>query len=141
MAHILVLEDDAILAGQLQELLETEDHTVVLFPTVAEALDYVKQNEVDLIITDIFIKEKGKHNAVGGVTLISTIKQLMKKEVPIIAISGAFTGPDHEHSNSGLIRETARTVGATVLLAKPFTPAELFYLVTVCLEHGTPEKR
>lgn len=53
---ILVVEDEFILAEELTETLESEGYEVTfVIDNGPEALEYFKENEIDLIICDINI--------------------------------------------------------------------------------------
>lgn len=134
MAHLVLLEDDLILASQLEEVLKSEGFSVQAFTSVNGVFEYLEEAQVDLIIADIFIKNTEGAILDGGVTLISTIKQIKGSHIPVIAISGAFAESDLLHDSSALMRGTASTVGATALLAKPFSPVELLDLIDTCLK-------
>ena len=140
MANILLLEDDPVLTAQLGELLSLEGHAIVPFDAVQDALRYLEENPVDLIIADIFIDGKSGQKPEGGVTLISYVKQIKSSNVPILAISGAFLGSGDVHDTSPLVRDTAFTVGASAVLAKPFRPQELLGSIAKLL-HGQMSER
>lgn len=128
MAHILLLEDEFVLANSYKEILEKKGHEVVTFGRGEKAKEYFEAEKVDLIIADLFIKEGDQFEKFGGITLISWIKQLQGSDVPIIAISAAFgSGSTVDHAT--MARGTAITVGATVTLPKPFADRELTDLV------------
>ena len=81
---ILLIEDEFILASELAETLESEGYDVVLTADNGpEALDFFKENEVDLVLCDINIK--GDWDGIETVTRLIAIKQ-----IPIIYLT-AFT--------------------------------------------------
>ena len=84
---ILIIEDESILASELAETLELEGYEVVLTADNGqEALDYFKENDVDLVLCDININ--------GDWDGIETVKRLVAiKQVPIIYLT-AFTDKD-----------------------------------------------
>lgn len=124
MPEILLLEDDRVFSKQISTHLESEGFNIVCFAEVVPAMVYIEQNSVDLVIADLFIKAGGEFIPKGGITLISQIRQIEGRDIPVIAISGSFSEAHGEHAQS-----TARTVGASVNLAKPFHPDELLKLV------------
>ena len=132
MATILVLEDDELLARQIAAALSHDGHKVVSFGELDEALAYFDANPVDLVIADIFIRKDGELTANGGITLIAQIRQFRRRRTPIIAISGAFSNASgHLHVGS------AKVVGATETIAKPFHPDDL----TECVERMLAMRR
>lgn len=124
MGKVLLLEDDTVLARQITYDLAGEGHTVTTFAAATDALKHLEKNDVDIVIADIFIQQDGEYVPDGGIRLISTIRQLQARDTPVIAISGSFEALHGDH-----IAETAKTVGATATLAKPFHPDELLKLV------------
>jgi two-component system, response regulator PdtaR len=81
---ILLVEDEFILASELSDTLESEGYEVVLVADNGEeALEFFKENEVDLILCDINIK--------GDWDGIETIEKIIEiKQVPVIYLT-AFT--------------------------------------------------
>jgi DNA-binding response OmpR family regulator len=132
MAQILLLEDDAQLARQIQTLLGMDGHHVETFGNASDALFYFKESKVDLVIADLFIRVEGKLVPDGGILLISNIRQLQGKTTPVIAISGSFAEDMAEYTAG-----TAMTVGANVTIAKPFHPDKLTATVERLLKHTT----
>ena len=124
MAAILLLEDDLTLAEQIKAVLKSDGHTVAAFSTAKAALDYLDENDVECIIADLFIRVDGSFVQDGGITLISNVRQIQGRDIPVIAISGAFQNPNGEFASSSAI-----TVGASANLAKPFHPDDLSSLV------------
>lgn len=129
MARLLVLEDDETLVQQIKTYLEMDGHKVLPFSTATAALDFLATNVVDLIIADLFIRVEGEMTQDGGIKLISHVRQVDGKDIPVIAISGSFRESHGEFASS-----TAITVGATANLAKPFHPLELSKLVDLQLK-------
>jgi len=124
MAQIVLLEDDQDLAKQIMMGLNLDGHDVTVFDEVAPALRFFEANEVDLVIADLFIRQNGQIAKEGGLTLMSGIRQQLKASVPIIAISGSFNSFSQNE-----MKQSAKTVGATYLLAKPFHPDALSRMI------------
>jgi two-component system, response regulator PdtaR len=78
---ILLIEDEFILAEDLSNTLESEGYEVVsVIDNGAEALDFYKENEIDLVLCDINIK--------GEWDGIETVEKLIKvKACPIIYLT------------------------------------------------------
>lgn len=136
MAHILILEDDTTLSAQMTELLRLEGYEVSAFASTGEALSFLKEHNVDLLVVDLFIKDRLGKLVYGGISLISQTRQIMRIKAPILAISGTF--------NSDIKLEamqTSETVGANRMLAKPFHPDELTAIIGEMLtEYHQPHK-
>lgn len=132
MAHILVLEDDQVLAERLREDLQGRGHDVTLARNAKEAGQYFVQDGADLILTDIFMEQGTASATDGGVSLVNRVRKIVGSSVPIIAMSGSFGGgADHQ------IKSTMKTVGVDVMLAKPFLPQELSNLIDELLGNYT----
>ena len=127
MAHILLIEDDELLRDTLLQMLELDGHRV------AEAADgeqglkrFGSGSGIDLVITDILMP---------GVDGTQVIAELHRRQpgMPIIAISGGRRALTPVFS-----LETARLMGATCVLAKPFGRAELQAALRQALRVGQP---
>ena len=107
MAQILVVDDEDMLRAMLKQALTKDGHTVLEARNGLEALDVAKQNEIDLIITDLVMPEK------NGLDLIMGLKNL-KKNAPVLAISGGG-GIDSNYDYLSV----AKLIGATAVFSKP----------------------
>ncbi|WP_082700915.1 response regulator [Erythrobacter sp. YT30] len=124
---IMILEDDPDFGPLLQMSLEDAGYRVSLHTDATSALEFIDDNDVDLVISDLLIKQDGKFVQDGGIKLISALKQVRHHPAPVIAISGSFV-QDQYHAIS-----TAMTVGADRTLAKPVGPDELIDLIKTYL--------
>jgi DNA-binding NarL/FixJ family response regulator len=78
---ILLVDDHAILSDGVKSLLEKEDYKVVFQADSAErALDFLKKNEVDLMITDFNMP------GMDGLSLIHLVKRI-SQNIRIIVLS------------------------------------------------------
>ena len=68
--QILVLDDDKFFLGQMKKLLELENHSVVITASSNEALQKLKQNNYDLILTDLKMPE------LSGMEFINKAKKI-----------------------------------------------------------------
>ena len=116
MAKVLVIDDEPGIRGIMCRVLETAGHDVTDFANGAGAIEHVRQEPADLVITDLFMPE------VEGIETIREIHRL-RPDMPIIAISGVdFEGGDY--------LRVARKFGAVATLRKPFLPSDLVELVS-----------
>ena len=114
MAHILLIEDDELLRGTLLQLLELDHHRVSEAADGEQGLQrFGNGSGIDLVITDILLP------GVDGTQVIAELRR-RQPELPIIAISGG-----RRVLTPAFSLETARLMGATGVLAKPFGRAEL----------------
>ncbi len=107
---IHVIEDDILLLKTLAFKLSKEGYVVVTSKNGFDAIEYLKENEPDLIVTDIMMP------FVNGLEIISFVRNEKKSKVPIIVLSSA-----------GLEKTVleAFELGADDFVTKPFSPNEL----------------
>ena len=105
MSKILVVDDEKILLALVAGWLEFEQHVVVCAENGNQAITKMKNEEFDLIITDIVMPDK------EGIGLIMEIRQ-KNSDIPIIAMSGADRNRDAYLAN-------AKKLGANRILSKP----------------------
>jgi DNA-binding NtrC family response regulator len=115
-AHILIIEDDAVLGRMIVHQLTSQGHEVTNVGTWREADEYLARHEPHLIITDMRLP--------GGDTL-DRLGDLVKHQ-PVILLT-AF----------GSVRSavTAMKAGAFDYMLKPASPEELSLVVQRALEH------
>ena len=111
MATILLIEDNAGSRDLYRTYLQNEGYKVLEAEDGNQGLDLAASNEVDLVLTDIFMPEKDGYE---------TIKSLrdQDKEIPIIAISGK----EEKYKYS---LHVASILGADLVLKKSVKKSEL----------------
>ena len=117
MADILALDDvlDAVIL--IKKILKRQGHTVHTFTEEEEAIDFVKDNHVDLAVLDIKLKK------MSGIQVLEQLKKL-KPEMKAIMLTGYPT------------IETAREaldLGAGEYCVKPIDKQELEEIVSELL--------
>ena len=120
MPKVLVLDDDTNILLAFQDFLNGEGCVMAAAPAPEEALRRMREEEFDLLITDLRL------NLESGVTFVINAKRLQPK-TPIIVITGY---PDTV-SESEL-----KSYGASYLLLKPLELRELQHAVRSCLQHS-----
>ena len=123
MAHILVIDDDAVLRRVITLALEGAGHTVLRCENGRKAVAFLQHDHADLLITDIVMPE------MDGVETLRAARQL-DPNLPILAISGGGSFDPKDYLG------IAQAFGATAVLPKPFKPAELMELVSQLLAQG-----
>ncbi len=88
-SRILVVEDDAVIADMLQELLVGAGYQVMWAPHVIAALSALERHRIDLITLDI---ELGTYSGQGLLALLKTDARTRK--IPVIVVSSSPAGPD-----------------------------------------------
>jgi len=119
MAHILVVEDNYLTYQLLYYFLRRKNHTIYQASNGAEALSLLKENKIDLVITDINMPE------MDGLTLLDHIRSNEGlRKIPVIVLTA-----------SGLeqIRQLTIEKGATAFITQPFSSIELGKIVSDCL--------
>jgi two-component system cell cycle response regulator len=106
--NILIVDDDESIRESMQEFLEMEGFKVLSVPNAEKAIDFLKKNLVDIVLTDIIMFE------MDGLELTNLIKKEYDTDVVVM------TGYTAEHSY-----EQAISKGASDFLFKPFRFEEL----------------
>jgi DNA-binding NtrC family response regulator len=108
-ASIVVVDDDAGVRRALRDVLEKDGYQVREAPNGRLAMQEVRRERADILITDIFMPEQ------EGVETIGAARRAYP-DLKIIAISGA--------AGAGYL-EVARLMGAHATLSKPFLPSQV----------------
>ncbi len=109
MASVLVVDDERSMRDFLKILLEKEGHEVTTAKSGANALDYLANQSIDVIVSDI------RMPGMTGIELLETVKEQFPK-LPIILIT-AFASPDDA--------VLAMKNGAFDYISKPFNVDEI----------------
>lgn len=122
MARILVIDDDRLLRGNIELILESEGHAVVAARSGYEGMKRFRSGRFDLVACDI-----GTPNSDG----LDTIRELrdLCAALPIIAFTEDPCSTDAEVHAAG-------PPGGMETLAKPFRRQELVALVRRCLHEA-----
>lgn len=107
---ILVCEDNSMIIRAIEYKLMQEGFDVTLAGTGEDAIDILKNNKIDLLITDLILPQ------LSGMDLIKKIRQELKLSLPIIVLS--------KIGSEETIME-AFDNGADDYVVKPFSPNEL----------------
>ena len=117
--RILVAEDDPELSNLLFRLL-SEQYDVSLAKTGKQALELIKNNRIDLLVSDIVMPE------MDGLTLCKTIKsEILTSHIPVILLTARS---EMENRIEGL------EMGADSYIPKPFHPKHLFVRIEKLLK-------
>ncbi|KAA0127771.1 response regulator [Chryseobacterium sp. SN22] len=110
---ILIAEDDELILKTIEHKLLKEGHEVILTRNGKEAIEKLKEKDVDLAITDIMMP------FASGIEILSAIRSVGKK-TPVIMLSSM--GQEEVVLN-------AFDLGASDFIVKPFSPNELMLRV------------
>jgi two-component system NtrC family response regulator len=119
MNTILIVDDEPNYLVVLSELLRDEGFEVFTAPGGKEALDIVKDVDLDLTITDMQMP------GMDGMELLEQIKHIYK-DMPVVIIT-AYAEVDKAVA--------AMQAGAFSYLAKPFSNAELIVTINKAVSH------
>jgi CheY-like chemotaxis protein len=106
---ILVVDDQKMVVDLVGDLLKREGYRVLIAVGPSEAIGLFRENQIDLLITDIIMPR------IDGRTLAEMV-QVRHRQVKVLYISG-YSGSDSDG-------ESSRT-GEAPLLLKPFTPESI----------------
>jgi len=118
MARILIVDDEENIINSMTPILQDEGHVVFSGKTGEEGLSFLKKNEVDLIILDVWLPDA------DGIELLEKIKK-MYPESAAIMISG--------HGSIDIAVRSTR-IGAFDFLEKPPSLDRLVTSVNNALE-------
>ena len=113
----MLVEDEVLLREGVQETLEVFGYTVIGAADGVEALDWLEQTPVSLIITDLVMPN------MNGVAFIEQVR-VKFPSLPIIVASGS---PDSVTRRLGI--DSIHVPGATACITKPFKSKDLVALV------------
>jgi len=115
MQSILAVDDSASIRGLVDHVLKQAGFSVVLAEDGQIALDYARDNTVDLVLTDINMPN------LDGFGLIEKLRALPTyKFVPLLVLT-TESGTDK--------KMRGKAAGATGWIVKPFDPAQLLAVV------------
>lgn len=108
----IIVDDDSDLLKLTTEILKQQHYNVIPFNNAADALETIKTNSFDFIITDIQMPE------IDGFLFLEKLKNVAVskyKNQPIIAVTG----------RTDLAPNTYKKAGFTDVIKKPYTPKNL----------------
>jgi response regulator RpfG family c-di-GMP phosphodiesterase len=109
--HVLVLDDFMISNEMVSNFLRLEGYEIASFQCSNDAVDYLKNNKIDAIITDYLMPGK------NGIEFLIEVRELPGyQNVPVIFLSGK--------DDADIIRRASQ-FGAAAWLKKPLNTHEL----------------
>lgn len=122
---ILTVDDDYGARLLIEKILEKENYRTVLCPSAEEALEHLRKDSFDLLISDL------KMEGMNGIDLLKKAK-MMEPTLAVIILTG--------HASIHTAIESLR-LGAVDYLTKPINPDELRIRVKKAIERVKLEKR
>jgi CheY-like chemotaxis protein len=123
MAQILIIDDDGLFRSMLSATLVHLGHTVVEASNGAEGLKIFERTKPDLIITDLVMPE------MEGFEVLMNFKKHDPRP-KIMVMSGGVGGTNVD------FLEIAKRLGASSVLAKPFSTDALIKAIDALLPSG-----
>lgn len=114
--RILVVDDDGDVRELVCRMLEQDGYEAVPAEGGRQALERLDLIAPDLVITDVVMPE------VDGFEVLLKLRHLAPRAGALVMSGGGRVAPD-------LYLETARRLGASAVLRKPFTRAEMLAAV------------
>jgi len=106
MQHILIVEDDRTIAESIAFILEQDSFSCQWFDNGTDALDYVENNAVDLMLLDVGLPD------MSGFDVLRKLRT--KSDLPVVIITARDDESDQVLALEGL--------GANGYITKPFSP-------------------
>ncbi len=106
MQVILIVEDDRTIAESITFILEQDSFSCQWFDNGSDALDYVENNAVDLMLLDVGLPD------MSGFDVLRKLR--IKSDLPVVIISARDDESDQVLALEGL--------GANGYITKPFSP-------------------
>ena len=120
MARILVVDDDSVSRAILREILEKEGLQVVEATNSDEGIQTYKAEPIDVVVTDLYMPEK------GGLDVIGKVREF-DPDARLIVVSGIDLREKFD------IFRLAEQLGAMCTLQKPVKPEVLIESVWAAL--------
>ncbi len=117
--RIILAEDNDILRKSLSFFLESKGFTVDQFSDGKDALDAIKKNNYDIILTDINMP------GISGMEITQYVRETINSDVPIIILTSS--GVEQTELDSF-------DIGANEFIAKPISPAVLLVRINKLLK-------
>jgi DNA-binding response OmpR family regulator len=115
--RIVVIDDDVVLLGMLEQMLVHAGHTVAAFSHAADAMAEIARAMPDVLITDVLMPD------IDGIELIKNVRRT-NADLWIVAMSGGG-----HYVPTSISLKMAKASGADRTLQKPFRRADLLRVI------------
>src|SRR5574337_515791 len=106
LRKVLVVDDDPVVGKSFERVLAGKGYSVIVAHDAAQALERMREAEVDLLVTDI------RMPGMDGLELAERVKE-RRPWTPVLIVTGYGTAADEER---------ARAAGVSAFLHKPLSP-------------------
>ena len=117
-ASLLVVEDEDDYRNVLSEKLESEGFKVQKAENGQVALDYLENNEVDLILLDMLMP------SMDGTTFFYNLKNVLNKNIPVIILTN-YTDTAYPGGVVDFVIKTNTSLSEVVEKVKKYLPIKL----------------
>lgn len=124
-AKIVLVEDDREIASTLLNVLKAAGYTVAHAPNGEEGRKLIKQEEPDLVITDMMMPR------MGGFPVLEFLQTLDEKDRPKVIMITANEGGRH--------KAYAEMLGVSRYLRKPFAMDVMLDAINTALDENVEE--
>ncbi len=108
MANILICDDELDIVSALKIYLSSDGHDIFVAHTGRQALDCIRENQIDLVLMDIMMPE------MDGIEATAKLRE--DYNIPVILLTAKSEGTD---------KVLGLNIGADDYVTKPFDPVEL----------------
>lgn len=124
---VVIVDDEEILLTSLSLLLRVEtEYRVKTFPSVAEALEYIRHHDADLVISDYVMP------VMNGITFLSLVKEI-RPEIPRIILTSV--------ADRNVTVPAIREAGLFQYIVRPIDSEDLLIVVRNAVERQRLVKR
>ncbi len=123
MNKILLIDDDLDFNESLTDILEYEGYEVACAFNGKQGLDLVKQEQPDLIISDIIMPD------VDGLGFLMALRNELKSQIKVVIISGGGRVGGTDYLNM------AQSLGADEVVEKPLDKHDFLERIKRLLPH------
>lgn len=111
MAKILCVDDSLAIRRLIKQILEDQGHEVTLAEDGVQAMDFARDNVVDLVLSDVNMPN------MSGSGLVSKLRRLPSYgSIPIVMVTT---------ESDGYKKDKLKSLGANGWLRKPFTEEQM----------------
>ena len=103
MARILVIDDDPVILQTMERVLARDSHLVEAYADARKALDALRRERPDLVITDLFMPE------MDGIEFLLSLREA-ETNLPVIVTSGGGATSAHHLLTDAALGETGVAV-------------------------------
>lgn len=122
MARVLVVDDDLTMRELVTLVAEREGHEVFSAVNGVEAVKYLREKRVDLVVTDIMMPE------LDGFSVVQVAREVQPDAQIVVASAVGEKVPEH------LTEAAFRKLGVSRFVPKPFRASALRIAIRQALE-------